>query len=222
MSKNSNKKGRLEGEKALDETSNGGEDNVLLTMGHRKYKASVSYARALFQFSLRFGLLETIYQNFNDFISVWHRAPLLRLFLCCHAIDRYTRRGRIKAFFEQHTHRAFLSFIEKLIDNNHTDILPGIHSAFSHMVAEAQHKRKLRVISSAPMSDKQKEMLKESMEDFLKLEITIKNEIDPGILAGFVCYTDSIKIDMSLKKDLDTLKSRILSIPCGGIKNNEG
>ena len=87
---------------------------------------------------------------------------------------------------------------------------------FSSMTDEVSHKRRVRVISAFPLNPVQKERLRETLKDYLKLEVTIGNEVDPGILGGFVCYTDSIKIDMSLKKDLNKLRSRVLTMPCGG------
>ncbi len=89
------------------------------------------------------------------------------------------------------------------------------------MMDVMNQKQKLRVISVFPMNRSQLMRLQKTIEDFLKLKVIIKNEVDPEILGGFICYTDSIKIDMSLKKDLDKLKFRILSVSCLGDKKYE-
>lgn len=197
-------------------------DDVQLRMGHKKYMASVAYARGLFRPAIQFNLLDPISQSFDEFIIMWQNLPIMRRFIQCRAIDRYTRKERIRHLLGDQVHRMFLHFIEKLIDNNHSDLLTGIYYKFCQMMDEVSHKQKLRVISAFPMNRSQLMRLHETMEDSLKLKVSIKNEIDPEILGGFVCYTDSIKIDKSLKKDLDKLKSRILSVPCFGDKKYEG
>ena len=192
-------------------------DDVFLIMKHKKYKASIAYARGLFYFATQSNLLGPIRQSFDRFINLWQKLPIMRRFTQCHAINRYTRKERIRYLFKDQVHKAFLYFIEKLIDNNHTDLLTGIYHIFCQMMDDMDQKQKLRVISAFPMKRSQLERLQETMEDILKLKVRIKNEIDPEILGGFVCYTDSIRIDMSLKKDLNKLKSQILSLTlCAG------
>lgn len=193
-------------------------DDVLLGMKHKEYKTSIAYAKGLFYFAVQFNLLGPVRRSFDIFITIWRDLPVMRRFIQCHAVDRYTRKNRIRQFFEDQAHRAFLYFIEKLIDNNHTDLLTGIYDTFCQMVDEKNRKRKVRIISAFPMNQLQLIRLQEIMEDILKLKINIRNEVDSGILGGFVCYTDSIRIDMSLKRDLDKLRSQILSAPCLGNK----
>ena len=197
-----------------DKLKHGLGDDVFLTMGHKKYKASMAYARALFNFAVDFKLLGPISQGFGEFICIWQESPLMRRFIQCHAIDRYTRKARINGLFKDRIHQGLLCFIGKLVDNNHTDLLPGIYSMFSSMTDEVGNRRRVRVVSAFSLNLSQKERLRETLKNYLKLEVAISNEVDPGILGGFVCYTDSIKIDMSLKKDLNKLRSRVLTMPC--------
>ena len=72
-------------------------DDVLLSMKNKKYKASMAYARGLFHFAVQFNLLGPISQSFDTFISMWQKLPIMRRFIQCHAIDRYTK----KTFFSQ-------------------------------------------------------------------------------------------------------------------------
>jgi len=197
-------------------------DDVLLGMKHKEYKTSIAYAKGLFYFSVQFNLLMPIRHSFDIFISIWQNLPLMRRFIQCHAIDRYTRKDRIRQLFRDQAHRAFLYFIEKLIDNNHTDLLTGIYDTFCQMVDEKNQKRKVRVISAFPMNRSQLIRIQETMEDILKLKVIIRNEVDLVILGGFVCYTDSVRIDMSLKRDLDKLRYQILSVPCLDNKKYKG
>jgi F-type H+-transporting ATPase subunit delta len=192
------------------------EHDVLLNMGHKKYKASMAYARALFQFARETNLLELISESFGNFISVLQELSVLRQFIRCDAIDRNTRKERIRHFFKNHIHKVILCFIEKVIDNNHTEILPGIYYAFCQMVDEVNYRRRIRVLSAFPLNNSQKKQLQEALEKFLEMEVILNNEVDQDVMGGFVCYTDSIKIDMSLKKDFEKLKSQILSTPCKG------
>jgi F-type H+-transporting ATPase subunit delta len=194
------------------------EHDVLLSMGHKKYKASMAYARALFQFARETNLLDLIRENFGNFISVLQEVPVLRQFIRCHAIDRNTRKERVRHFFKNHIHKVILCFIEKVIENNHTDILPGIYYAFCQMVDEVNDRRRIRVLSAFPLNNSQKKQLQEALEKSMAMEVILNNDVDPEVLGGFICYTDSIKIDMSLKKDFEKLKLQILSTPCKGDK----
>lgn len=197
-------------------------DDILLSMKHKKYMDSIAYARGLFYFAAQSNLLGPIRQSFDRFINMWQKLPIMRRFIQCHAINRYTRKERIRYLFKDQAHKVFLYFIEKMIDNNHTDLLTGIYYVFCQMIDDMNQKQKIRVISAFPMKRFQLERLQEIMENILKLKVSIKNEIDPEILGGFICYTDSIRIDMSIKKDLNKLKSQILSLPSLLDKKYEG
>jgi len=193
-------------------------DDCLLSMGHKKYRASMAYARALFQFAQRTELLTPISQSFSDFIRVWRDVPVLRQFIRCDAIDRNSRKAGIRRFFESFVHKGLLYLIDKMIDNHHTDLLPGVYHAFCQMVDGVSDRRRIRVISAFPLNDLQRKRLQDALEKSLRLDVILNNDVDPELLGGFVCYTDSVKIDMSLKKDFEKLKSQILSMPCEGDK----
>jgi len=192
------------------------EQDVLLSLGHKRYKTSMAYARALFLFARDAGLLEQVYTGLGDFIRVWRKAPVLKQFLECHAISRETRKERLRYFFGKLIHASVLYFIERVMDNNHVDLLPAIYAALSEMADDIYERRRVRVISPFPMNDTQKKRLQEGLEQSLKREVILRNEVDPEILGGFVCYADSVKIDMSLKRELEKLKSHILLKPCEG------
>lgn len=196
-------------------------DDVQLNMGHKRYKASMSYARAIFSYAQQFNLLQPIRKGFDDFFFMWDEMPLLRQFIQCPAIDRKRRKEHIRNIFKETIHRGILHLILRLIESDHTDLLPGIYNAFCDMVNEAHRKRRVIVVSALPMNTLQIDRLKGVMESYLEMEVTIKNEVDPDILGGYICYTDSVKIDMSIKRDLNSLKSKILSAPCGGYKSDE-
>ena len=187
-------------------------DDILLAMRHKKYKASIAYARGIFLFAVRFNLLGPIRQSFDIFMSMWRKLPIMRMFIQCHAIDRYTRKERIRRLFKDRVHNAFLYFIEKLIDNDQTGLFIGIYDTFCQMMDEMNQKQKIRVITAFPMNHSQFMRLQKTMEKVMQLKVMIINDVNSEILGGFVCYTDSIRIDMSLKKDLDRLKYQILSV----------
>ena len=195
------------------------EDDVLLKIKHKEYRACAAYAKGLFHFAVQSNLLGPIRQSFDKFIAIWQKLPIMRKFMRCHAIDIYTRKDRIRYLFGDQVDKVFLYFIEKLMYNNHTDLLIGIYHVFCQMMDEIEHKRKLRIISAFPMNQSQLMQFQSTMEDFLKSEVMIKNEVDRDILGGFVCFTDSVKIDMSLKRDLDKLRAKILS--CFEDKKNQ-
>ena len=188
-------------------------DDVILKMGHKKYMISMAYAKGLFHFGINFNLLGPIRRSFDEFIIIWQEFPIVKRFIQCHAIDRITRKERISHFFRDRFHRVFIYFIEKLIDNNHIDLIAGIYNIFCQKMDELGHKHRVRVISAFPMNQSQLERLRGTMDDLLKSKVLIENEVCPEILGGFVCYTDSIKIDMSLRKDLNRLRYKILSMP---------
>jgi ATP synthase F1 delta subunit len=197
------------------------EDDVHLIMQHKQYKASIAYAKGLFHFATQLDLLDPISQSFDTFISMWQILPIMRRFIQCHAIDRYTKKDRIRYLFGDRIHKVFLYFIEKLMDNDHTDLLTRIYHIFCQMKDDLKKEQKIRVISAFPMNRIQLMRLQETMENLLKLKVIIKNEIAPEILGGFICYTNSIRIDMSLKKDLNKLKAKILSVSFLGDKKCE-
>jgi len=57
----------------------------------------------------------------------------------------------------------------------------------------------IKVVSAFPLDEGQRQRLKDKLQEKLKLDITLTEEVDPGIIAGLVVSIGSLFLDGSLK-----------------------
>jgi F-type H+-transporting ATPase subunit delta len=67
-----------------------------------------------------------------------------------------------------------------------------------------------KVISSVDISDEQKKILQQKLEDYTSKKVRISYSFDKKIIGGFIIRMDDTIIDASLKHQLDLLKEKFL------------
>jgi len=166
------------------------------------------YAKAAFEFALEKGQL----QQWSDLLSILSsvsldltiqelaqqpgisREKLASLFINI-AGDKIDQNGK--------------NFVEMLATNKRLLALSEIKQTFDELKAEQEKSLDVSVISFSAMTEKQKELLAESLKKRLKRDITIDETIDESILGGAIIRAGDLVMDGSVKGQLDKLRNEI-------------
>ena len=62
--------------------------------------------------------------------------------------------------------------------------------------------REVKIVSAFSLSENQRKNLTKKLKDALNKNITLKEEVDPRIVAGFIIYIDELVLDGSLKNKI--------------------
>lgn len=179
----------------------------------KEYKTAIACARALFQVAKHNNLMDEIVGNFGSFIAIWDKLTIIRDFMRCYAIDRKLKRDKLNEYFSDKFTPHFLAFLQMIVAKGKSDLFLPIYNAFIQMHDELEGRERVSVKCAAPFTKAQENRLEDVLRQILeKRSVILKSEINPDLLGGFIIDAHRIRIDTSLKNDLDCLKRNILTM----------
>ena len=99
-----------------------------------------------------------------------------------------------------------------LILKNKTDIADQIAEEYERELDEYHGIKRAEVISAIPLTDDNKKSLGQRLETIIGKKLSIKFNVDPEIVGGFIAKIDGKLIDSSIRNKLDLLKDSMSGI----------
>ena len=165
---------------------------------------SFEYAKALFELSVDKKEREIVLYNLNSFIeSLDHDT---KNFFLHPEIKKEKKKEMISLVFEKGILRGFLYV---LIDNNRFVYLEEIRNEYQELIDNDNNILDVYVYSSKNLDKSYQNSLKEKLEQKLKRNINLINEIDNKITAGIRIIYESKEIDLTLDSKFKKFKDEI-------------
>ena len=99
------------------------------------------------------------------------------------------------------------SLINILVDNKRTSLLSNVAKSYIDLYNEEQGVKVATVITAIPLSSELESKVMEKVKELTGSEkVTLKNEIDPTIIGGFVLRVGDIQYNASIANQLGNLK----------------
>lgn len=102
------------------------------------------------------------------------------------------------------------SFVKVLAENNRLNVMSEIAVLFEKQRAEAEKTVHAEVISAFPLSDAQKQNLKDALKKRLGKEVTLVTSIDASIVGGAIVRAGDLVIDGSVSGQLEKLATALM------------
>jgi len=186
-------------------------ERSLANISSRDYKIAIAYARALFHFANQSGAIEQVVEEFESFIIIWDQIEILRDFIQCCAIDKNLKRQKVSEYFKDKFHPTFFAFLQVIISRGKPELFSSMYDAFIEMYDELVGRERVNLNAASPLNENQKmDLIKVLSQILNKRSIILDTKINSDLLGGFMIHTNTIKIDTSLKNDLESIKKNIL------------
>ena len=187
-------------------------DRTLAHVSTIDFRISIAYARALFHCANQSNVIDKVVEDFESFILIWDQLEIFRRFIECYAIDRDLKREKLSYYFKEKFHPIFFTFLQVIISRGKPELFSSIYDAFVEMYDELVGRERVDIKTASPLNEKQKDHLVSVLQNILnKKYILLNPKINPDLLGGFMVRTNTIKIDTSLKNDLESIKKNILN-----------
>jgi len=169
------------------------------------------YARALFALARDEGRVEDVRRELDALGELLEGNAELR-----HAILRplfpSAERGRVlRTVCERlrtgDTLRRFCSF---LVDQRRVVELAAIRAAYSELADEAAGRMRAHVVSASPLSDAQRERLRQALALRTERQLELDLEVDASLLGGAVATVGGLVFDGSLRTQLAQLRANLM------------
>ena len=103
----------------------------------------------------------------------------------------------------------FKGYLGVLADNDRLSLCGEISHMFQQLRQDAEKRLLVRVVSAVSLEDTQIEKMQAALAKRFDREITLNNDVDPGVLGGAIIYAGDQVIDGSLIGRLTRLESSL-------------
>ena len=168
-------------------------------------KITVRYSRALFQSSVEKKLLDKVFQDMI-IISELCRLDEVKEVLDSPVITPSKKKKIFHAILENNIEKITLSLVDLLIKNGRESYLPAVARVFRDNTLKFKGVTETWLTTAVPVNDKIKTQITEMISSVFKTKVELKENIDSGIIGGFILKVNDNYIDASVRNKLRKIK----------------
>ncbi len=182
-------------------------DNSMASGGTSVTGVAGRYAIALFELALEQDALDEVEAQLSDFQQMLDNSDDLRRLAHSPAfsMDQQAKAVRVVADAAG-TSGLTKNFLELLVEKRRLSAVSDIIRAFRTLVARHRGEVEADVVTAVPLSDDQKNDLKQALRGFAGHDVSMNIRVDPSILGGLIVTIGSRMIDNSVRTKLNRLR----------------
>lgn len=174
-------------------------------------QAANRYAIALFDLAKEQGALDAAYQDMTTFLNAVHESHEFGVFLKSPIISPDKKQEVFDRAFDMFN--ALTSKFIALVTKNHReDLLPRIANDFIDMYKEENGMAEVTITSAVKLDKTTIDNIMTRVKPALPGQITIKEEVNPDLIGGFIVRFGNTRIDASISHQFDLLKQNLSKI----------
>jgi len=171
-------------------------------------RAAVRYAKALLESAEALNIQELIYGDMKSVYDTIQGSRELQVALQSPVIKVEDKQQILQKIFAD-SNELTQSLIQTLAANKRTELLSGVSQSFLELYKERKGIVDAVVITAVAMTPEIENKILDKIKSLTGSEtITIKNEINPEILGGFILRVGDIQYDASIRNQFQNLKNK--------------
>jgi len=164
------------------------------------------YAKALFDLALEQRVLDRVKDDMILIDEVCHQNKDLRGMLHNPVIQVEKKQKVLHQVFGSTIDKLTLGFLDIIARKRREYYIDGIASAFVALFKEYKGIKTAYVTSAVALTDTDRKAILDMFRNFTGKEIELIEQLNPGMLGGFVLSLDNYQIDQSLRTKVKQLK----------------
>ena len=171
-------------------------------------KSAIRYATALMDLGLAQGKIERLEKDLSRFEQVMQTSNDFRIFLNSPVIrddKKIAIYHQILSNFDELT-MAFFSLVTK---NGREQLLPEIARQFHRLLEKHRDIVSGTITTSSALDVETKQTIIRKVSASFKGNLSLKEEVDPSLIGGFIIRIDDKQIDASVASKLKQLKQEL-------------
>ena len=172
-------------------------------------KVSRRYSLALFEASRNLNILDKIFGEVTNFISLIHSARSLELFFLSPSIRSEKKIVIIGYLFSNDLNPLLMNFIKLVITKSRESLILDILNDFIDLTNEKAGKIPVNIKTVIELDDKAKAEFKQKVDNYIKLDSIPTYQTDDSLIGGFTVKMNDNIIDASIKRQLELLKQKL-------------
>lgn len=171
-------------------------------------KAARRYTTALYAVAQDKGKLDEVTKDIYFALELINSNKNLELFLSSPIISNAKKLAIVKEIFGPNVSELTMNFILLLVSRRRESLAKGIFEDFINLRKEKDGIVDVDVKTSVMLTDEEKALMKQKIDNYTKLKSNLSFEIDKDIIGGFVAKINDTILDASIKRQLQKLKEK--------------
>lgn len=164
------------------------------------------YARALLGYAASLGQADELYPLMKEFARSVMAAPELREAIGSPVVGREAKRQLIAEAFGGVNILSLNRFIDLVLEKGRADRLPEMAIGFVALYRASRGIKVVRLTSAAPLPPDRAERIRDDVAARNHCQVEISSLIDFSLGGGFVFQVDDLRLDASLKTQIERIR----------------
>jgi len=170
---------------------------------------SKRYAKALFMHAAEQGEDALLYHRMQILEAVLKKMPTLRESLKSPLISDDAKRDLLRNATGKNAEQSYLDFVELVVANERTEALMLIAMSYQQLYRKMKHISVVHLTSAHRLPDLAIERIRHLTEQRTHGHVEFSNSIDPALDGGFIFQLDDLRIDASVRGQLERIRRRL-------------
>jgi F-type H+-transporting ATPase subunit delta len=166
------------------------------------------YARALFQAADETGKLEEVASELSALATAITEMPALQSFLRNPQVDP-PEKAAVLAELTAGADDLVGNFVRLVAEKGRAGELPEMSAELDALVALAQNRLAVELITAYELSDEEARSIVETIESASGRTVEATRSVDPGLVGGIVLQVGSFRADGSVRGRLERLRQEL-------------
>ncbi len=188
-----------------------GEQQVQPTADVGAQRVARVYAEALLNAATKANEAERVIEEFASLIrDVFPADPRVQEFLTSPAVPAKVKAAAIESTFGPRSSKLFTNFLQVLNEHGRLDLLRDIALEVRALYDKRNNRVRVQVGSAEPLSDEQRERLRQQLREAFHLEPILQERTDPDLLGGLVVRVGDWQFDSSVRTQLRNIRNFLI------------
>jgi len=169
-------------------------------------KIAYRYAKALFDYAVDEKILDRVNADMELIGKVCRQNRDFRSILRSPIINKKKKRTILREIFKDHLARETMTYLEIMTRKSRENYIQEIPHYFAELYNEKKNIKTAVVKTAVPLDEGLRRKIIALLEKKTSAHIHLAEEIDPGLIGGFVIQVDDQQYDTSIQRKLMMLK----------------
>jgi len=173
---------------------------------------SKRYARALYRHAAKMGEETLLYRRMQILETLLRQMPALKASLNSPVVKSQDKLALLRNATGDNVEQSYLDFIELVVTNERCAALQMIALGYQSIYRQMKNICVVHLVTAKQISDKSLERIRLVTEQQTHGTVEFSNQIDPDIDGGFIFQLNDLRIDASVRGQLDRINRRLAQI----------
>jgi F-type H+-transporting ATPase subunit delta len=169
-------------------------------------KIAYRYAKALFDYAVDEKILDEVYADMELVGMVCKQNRDFRIILRSPVINKKKKIAILREIFKDHLTPATMTYLQIITRKSRENYIPDIPIYFIELFYEEKNIKTAILKTAVPVDESLRKKVIALLEKKMQARIKLTEEVDPGLIGGFIIQVDDQQYDSSIQRKLKMLK----------------